>query len=206
MPSPFPLADQDARRQLRLLIRRRRRELDPCEAQRRSEDLCRRIANSELFRRADTLAAYLPNDGEVDLRPLLARATRAGKRNHLPVLSPVFHNRLWFAPFDATTPLAVNRFGIPEPDLNYGSMHPAWALDVILLPLVAFDPVGNRLGMGGGFYDRTLAYLERRGHWRKPRLIGVAFELQKVERLPCAPWDVPLDGVVTEAAWYAAEG
>lgn len=202
MPSPFPVTDQDARRQLRGLIRRRRRDLDVCEAKRRSEALCRRIAASAMFRRAGTIAGYLPNDGEVDLRPLLARAMQLGKRSHLPVLSPVFHNRLWFAPLDAATPMAVNRFGIPEPDLNYRAMHPAWTLDVILLPLVAFDPAGNRLGMGGGFYDRTLAYLGRRGQWRKPRLVGVAFELQKVERLPCAPWDVPLDGVVTEAAWY----
>ena len=69
------------------------------------------------------------------------------------------------------------------------------------MPLVAFDLEGNRLGMGGGFYDRTLAYLAQRHHWRKPHLLGTAFELQRFGKLPNQPWDVPLDGVVTEAAY-----
>jgi 5-formyltetrahydrofolate cyclo-ligase len=79
-------------------------------------------------------------------------------------------------------------------------MRPVWTLDLILTPLVAFDDQGNRLGMGGGFYDRTLAYLGRRKHWKKPRLIGTAHAFQQVARLPHESWDVPLHGVVTEKA------
>ena len=77
-----------------------------------------------------------------------------------------------------------------------------WGLDLILLPLVGFDLKGNRLGMGGGYYDRTLSYLRHRRFWIKPRLVGVAHECQKVDSLIARPWDIPLDAVVTETAFY----
>jgi 5-formyltetrahydrofolate cyclo-ligase len=75
-------------------------------------------------------------------------------------------------------------------------------LDLILLPLVAFDESGQRLGMGGGFFDRSLAFLAWRQHWRKPHLIGLAYDFQKVAALPREPWDVPLDAVVTDQNVY----
>lgn len=136
----------------------------------------------------------------MDLTPLIARALSMGKQCYLPVLSPLYHNRLWFAPYKSGMPLLLNRFGIPEPDANWSMMRPAWTLDLMLTPLVAFDADGNRLGMGGGYYDRTLAYLERRRHWRRPRLLGTAYSFQQVETLPHAEWDVPLHGIATEKA------
>ena len=78
----------------------------------------------------------------------------------------------------------------------------AWRLDLVLVPLVGFDPQGNRLGMGGGFYDRTFAYRGRRKHTSRPCLIGLAHECQRVEHLPCAGWDIPLDGVITDCRRY----
>jgi 5-formyltetrahydrofolate cyclo-ligase len=76
----------------------------------------------------------------------------------------------------------------------------------LLLPLVGFDETGNRLGMGGGYYDRTLSYLRQRKHWRRPRLVGIAHECQKVDALAPSPWDVPLDMIVTEERVYVTEG
>eukprot|EP01030_Chromulinospumella_sphaerica_P026812 gene26812-27037_t len=102
--------------------------------------------------------------------------------------------------------LAPNRFGILEPQVNIGRQRKVWALDLVLLPLVGFDDAGGRLGMGGGFYDRSLAYLARRSSWRKPTLLGLAHECQKVKRLAQASWDVPLNGTVTDKKWYIAEG
>lgn len=94
--------------------------------------------------------------------------------------------------------MIVNRFGIPEPDRNAKRL-PSRLLSVVLLPLVGFDSDGNRLGMGGGFYDRTFGYAIHSSA-RRPRLIGVAYECQRsADGLPRRPWDVPLDGVVTEA-------
>ncbi len=97
--------------------------------------------------------------------------------------------------------MVTNRFGIPEPQARHGAHParrlPAWALDLILLPLVGFDDDGQRMGMGGGFYDRTLAFTRRPGP--RPHLIGLAHECQRVESLPVAPWDVPLDAIVSDA-------
>ncbi len=194
-----PQLDRNA---IRRLVRERRRALGSRERSHLSAQLAANITRSSLFRNGRTLAIYLPNDGEVDLTPVAHAAWSTGKQCFLPVLSPLYHNRLWFAPYKPDTPLVDNRFGIPEPDANWNAMRPIWSLDLLLMPLVAFDLQGNRLGMGGGFYDRTLAYLSHRGTWRKPHLIGTAFELQRFAALPNEPWDVPLEGVITEATFY----
>ncbi len=184
----------DQRRQLRSL----RCALDPAEHQRRSQQLCRALARHPLFRNARRVAAYLAADGEVDAHPLIERAWSMGKQVYLPVLRSVGHNRLWFARYEPDTPLVKNRFGIAEPDIDHTRRIEAFALDLVLAPLVGFDRLGNRLGMGGGFYDRSFAHLLRRRHWRKPRLVGLAFERQGVARLPARDWDVPLSAVATE--------
>lgn len=191
-----------SRSEIRREIRSRRNALDIRQRRSLSRSLARRVATSPIFRRSLHIAFYLANDGEVDLGPLMERAFGMGKRCYLPVLSPTFHNRLWFAPYGPDTPLAPNQFGILEPVVNWRNMRPSWSLDLVLTPLVAFDNQGNRLGMGGGFYDRTLAYLERRRLWCKPRLIGTAYGFQQVPALSHAPWDVPLHGVMTENAFH----
>jgi 5-formyltetrahydrofolate cyclo-ligase len=67
------------------------------------------------------------------------------------------------------------------------------------MPLVGFDPRGNRIGMGKGYYDRALSFRRRQQHWKTPRLVGLAFECQRVDALPARAHDVPLDALVTEA-------
>lgn len=190
------------RDEIRRQMRRRRRALTCAEVRQASRALARQLGNSTLFLRSEHIAFYLANDGEMDLMPLIERAWAMGKHCYLPMLSPTFHNRLWFAPYLPDTPLTPNRFRIPEPALQWNEIRPASSIDLMLTPLVAFDASGNRLGMGGGFYDRTLAYLLRRNHWRKPALIGTAYEFQKLEQLPHAAWDVPLHGVATNHALY----
>ncbi|CAI3810643.1 5-formyltetrahydrofolate cyclo-ligase [Pseudomonas sp. MM223] len=105
---------------------------------------------------------YLPNDGEIDPRLLLREAQRRGKRTYLPVLHAWPRTRMVFQRFEQGEKLKPNRFRIPEPVTDRKRQRPIWALDLILLPLVGFDEVGGRLGMGGGFYDRSLAYQGRR--------------------------------------------
>lgn len=181
-------------------MRQQRRTLSPQQRRNAALALERRLGRHPLFLRSRHVAFYLPNDGEMDLNPLIQRARAMGKQCYLPVLSPLYHNRLWFAPYQADSELVLNRFGIPEPTTNWAVMRPVWTLDLVLTPLVAFDSDGNRLGMGGGFYDRTLAYLGRRRHWHKPHLLGTAYAFQQVEHLPSESWDVPLHGIVTESS------
>ena len=130
----------------------------------------------------------------MDLSRLFPRLWQTGRSLYLPVIAGA---RLWFSPFAPDTAMADNRFGIPEPRARRRAM-PAWALDLVLMPLVAFDDAGNRIGMGGGFYDRTFAYLNHRRHLRRPVLVGAAFSFQHRPRLDARPWDVPLDAVVTD--------
>lgn len=127
-------------------------------------------------------------------------AHRRGKAVFLPVIPGGRGRRLAFGHMTASTRLRANRFGILEPDTR--RLVTAPQLDLILLPLVAFDVCGNRVGMGGGYYDASLGYLRQRRRWRRPRLLGVAHELQRVDHIDVDRWDVALDGVVTDQAFY----
>jgi 5-formyltetrahydrofolate cyclo-ligase len=159
-----------------------------------------------LFRNSRRIAVYLPADGEVDTAAIIERAWAMGKQVYLPVLVPFLHNRLWFARYEAGTPLVRNRFGIAEPRVVHRRRIETHALDLVLAPLVGFDGEGNRLGMGGGFYDRSFGYLARRRRWRKPHLVGLAYDFQQLPRLPAQHWDVPLTAVVTDAACHYFDG
>jgi 5-formyltetrahydrofolate cyclo-ligase len=136
------------------------------------------------------VAGYWPADGEIDVLPALTEAHRRGALTYLPRV-PGPDLPLRFRVWRPGVPLRRNRFGIPEPATGPGLAR-ACRLDAVLVPLVGFDRRGNRLGMGGGFYDRTFAGRHR------TLLIGVAFDCQRVLRVPTHWWDVPLAAVVTE--------
>lgn len=188
------------RRELRRELRRRRRALPPHQRRLASRELCRRLRSLPELQRARRVALYLPNDGEIDPRPLIDWLVARRAQVYLPVLRPLSDNRLWFVRYHAGTRMTRNRFGIAEPDTRFGAHRanrlPAWALDTVLLPLVGFDDDGQRIGMGGGFYDRTFAFVRHRRP--SPRLIGLAHDCQRVGSLPVASWDVPLDAIVSD--------
>lgn len=190
--------------ELRRQLRSQRRNLDEREHACLSDCAVAHLARHRLFRAARHIACYLPNDGELDLSDLILRCWDLGKTVYLPVLSHIYHNRLHFLPYRATDKLIGNRFGILEPEFRPRRMVSMLSLDLVLTPLVGFDALGNRLGMGGGFYDRSFAFLRHRKVWKKPHFLGVAFDFQQVDRqggspLSRQPWDVPLKGVVTES-------
>lgn len=191
-----------SRPQLRRQLREQRRALSRQAQRQAARNLYKQLAQHALFRRARHLALYLPNDGEIDPRPLLRAAQRRGKATYLPVLKPWPQSQMVFQRIRQGERLRANRFGIAEPRRNPKRQRKVWALDLILLPLVGFDRHGARLGMGGGFYDRSLAYRKMRKNWHKPTLLGLAHECQQVDRLAMASWDVPLQATVTDKAWY----
>ena len=192
------------RPQLRRILRKARRALTPSQQRQAARGLYKQLAQQPLFRRARHISLYLPTDGEIDPHLLLRAAQRRGKATYLPVLSAWPRTKMVFQRIRPGEKLKPNRFRILEPRHNLARQRKVWALDLVLLPLVGFDDVGGRLGMGGGFYDRSLAYLARRNDWRKPTLLGLAHECQKVARLAQASWDVPLQGTVTDKGWYYA--
>lgn len=148
------------------------------------------------------LGLYIPAKGELDCLPLLDRALWLGVACYLPVVPYARQRMLWFTRLGAGPHWRHNRYGIPEYGHRGLDRIRAANLDILFLPLLGFDDAGYRMGMGGGYYDASLAFLSRRRHWRRPRLIGLAFEAQRVTRLPIDPWDIPLDGVLTERRYH----
>lgn len=182
---------------LRHSLRAGRRQIGRSARRLAGAALARKLSTLPAFQRASRVAGYWPADGEIDPLPALARALVAGKACYLPVLCPQRDGHLHFAPWWPGAPLRRNRFGIAEPIAPRRAWLAPHMLDLVLVPLVGFDVAGNRLGMGGGYYDRSFAFL-RPGCWHRPRLVGVAFDRQRVDGLPRRAWDVPLDAVITE--------
>ncbi|MFC5694327.1 5-formyltetrahydrofolate cyclo-ligase [Pseudomonas sp. GCM10022186] len=198
-------AGSHSRQSLRRLLRQARRALTPLQQKHAAKALYRQLAQDPMFRRARHVALYLPTNGEIDPRPLLREAQRRGKQAYLPVLNAWPREKMVFQRLLPGERLRKNRFRILEPRANPAQQRKVWALDLVMLPLVGFDEYGGRLGMGAGFYDRSLAYLSRRRQWRKPTLLGLAHECQKVDRLELASWDVSLQATVTDRGWYEGQ-
>ena len=193
----------DQRQQIRQQMRTQRQQLSEADRRNAAMQLCKQLDSSRLFNTSQHIALYLANDGEIDPWYLMHAAWQRGKQCYLPVLGLRPGNRLWFIPYEPDTSLTNNRFGIPEPiHSRRQRLLKPHSLDLIFMPLLAFDQQGNRLGMGGGFYDRTLAFLKQRHSWRKPRLVGLAYEFQQTHSIPDQKWDVPLDAVATEQHIY----
>ncbi len=191
---------------LRRRLRAQRVALSPAAQARAARALDAQLSATRLFRVCRRIACYLPADGEIDPARVMARLWALNKICYLPVLSRIEHDRLWFAPMKPGARLRPNRYGILEPVTPARALVRAQRLDLILLPLVGFDARGRRLGMGKGFYDRSLEFLRHRQHWHKPHIIGLAHDFQRVETLPADPWDVALQGVVTDRAFYGTNG
>lgn len=194
--------NKQSRSAIRKQVREKRQQLSLNQQQHSSKKICDNLRRSRLFRNSDRIAGFLANEGEPNLDSLMENAWALGKQWHLPIIGLPNINHLWFAPYKQGDTLTLNRYNIAEPDIHLYQTPKPWGLDLILMPLVAFDTSGNRLGMGKGYYDRTLKFLRYRYHWRKPKLVGIAYEFQKFDALPFQPWDIPLDAIVTERSVY----
>jgi len=194
---------KDDRRQLRQTLRARRRALSADERATSAHALALNLQRQRLFLSSRRIACYLAVGGEIDTLPLIERAYRLHKRIYLPVLARnstrIF---LRFAAYEPGDRLVTNRFGIPEPDVPARRLVNGSDLDLVLTPLVAFDALGNRLGMGGGYYDRSFHFLHHNTRWQHPHLVGIAYDFQRVPRLKSEAWDVPLHGIITDLEAY----
>lgn len=162
-----------------------------------SEKITSILTSQTFFLRAKRVGIYLANDGEIDPSSILGICQKSAKQCFLPVVHPLKVNRLHFARYQQNTKLVANRFGILEPCIKGSEIVAPWSLDLILMPLVGFDRQGNRLGMGGGFYDRTLAFTAT-GQQPRPRLVGLAYGFQELETISVQEWDIPIDHIITE--------
>ena len=196
--------NSDAKSVLRQELRLARRQLTHPEQLAASIGLCRRLLLHPRFIHSQRLALYIANDGEIDLQPLIQLAWSLRKEVYLPVLHPFRPGELVFMHYQPQQALANNRLGIPEPVSAYETRIPPWMLDLVLTPLVGFDEQGNRMGMGGGFYDRTFAFIQSNTRPRTPYLLGTAHECQKTNKLISEPWDIAMNQIITGNNSYEA--
>ena len=192
--APHPDDGDAGKAALRRRMRALRRTISPPEARHAGVRVADQVGDLPRWPEAATVAVYLAADGEIDTTAVVDRCRTENKQICLPVVLP--DGRLAFASWEPGAALVRNRFGIPEPPPEAGR-YPLSRLDVMLLPLVAWDRTGTRLGMGGGFYDRTLA-----AGGSQPCLAGLAYESQEIDALPRQSWDIRMDFVVTEAGLH----
>ncbi len=183
---------QTLRNQLRQQIRKTRANLTALQQQQAEDSITQQALALIEARNAQHIALYVSFDGEISTEKLIKTLWAQDKHVYLPVLHPFNPNHLLFLRYLPDTPMLKNKFGIWEPKLNVQNVLPLDELDILFTPLVAFDKQGNRLGMGGGFYDRTLQ------NWRNSSFIpvGLAHQCQQVEQLPTEVWDVPLHQIL----------
>ncbi|HSW12335.1 MAG TPA: 5-formyltetrahydrofolate cyclo-ligase [Solimonas sp.] len=178
--------------QLRREFRQLRSSLSPAQRRRAAARIALRLSQAPCFRRARYVAIYLPCGSELDTAPLQRLCLAQGKQVYVPKM--LEGSRMRFEHLPAGTTLRRNQHGIAEP-ANRRLQRTLRRMDLVVLPLTAFDLQGHRLGAGGGYYDRALAF---RRSFRKPWLVGYAYALQQAVALPAESWDVRLDAVVTE--------
>ncbi len=186
---------------LRRQLRAARAAVTPEVRRKAARTIVQLVLRAGWLRQGRRIGFYMPAKGELDITDLLTRAMAMRVNCFLPVVPPARQRTLGFTRMTRRDDWTHNRYGIPE--------HAAWQtkirarrLDIVFLPLIGFDRQGYRMGMGGGYYDASLAFLRHRKRWQRPYLIGVAFEAQRLEALPVDPWDVPLDAVLTEQQVY----
>jgi len=178
---------------LRRRLRDARRATPPAVRIAAAEGLATQLLALPALPARGYVAGYWASDGEIGLHVFQLRLPP-----DLVYCLPVLHDdQLRFAPWRAGDPLVTNRFGIPEPDVEPSSALDARTMALVVTPLVGFDAQGQRLGMGGGWYDRSFAF--RQTDVALPLLVGAAFASQQVDMLEAASWDVPLDAICTES-------
>lgn len=190
---------------LRIKMRRERQNLSTQQQHEASKNVLNNLLSLSSFNQAQDIAIYLAADGEIDPIHIIEYCWAHNKTVYLPVLDPDKHNQLLFVRYTADTKMCFNKYQISEPATPYQHLKPAKDFDLVLFPLVAFDKQGHRMGMGGGYYDRSFEFKQQAGNREtKPILVGLAHEIQKVDNLVVESWDIALSNIVTDQSTYCA--
>lgn len=185
-----------SRRQLRDTLQVRRNTLSTAERIAAAQNVVNSLEQLPEFLTDAQIAGYWAVSGELPLAGIIAGLRARGQHYLLPAISA--QRMLRFAPWQIDTVMEINRFGIPEPVCANNQWVEPNALDVVLVPLLGFDRLGNRLGFGGGYYDYSFSFLRERDEPLRPLLVGVGYGVQELPKIDSAPWDVRLDYVATE--------
>lgn len=188
------------RQKIRSEFRKKRQALSQQQQSSAASKLLTTCLASTKLSQAKTIACYIANDAEIDPISIIDYCWQQGKCVLLPVLHPFSKGHLLFVEYSPNSPTRKNRYGIDEPIVTSTNLCPLESIELIFTPLVAFNTQGDRLGMGGGYYDRTLAPIRRDS--MPTQLIGLAHTCQQSDRLLTDSWDIPLDGIATPEQFF----
>jgi len=180
---------------LRKALIRKRKGLSSAYQEKASAEIVTHVLDSKYFKNANNIAFYHAVRGEANPEALSLFDT--GKQFYLPILAPEVNSGLLFSPINANTQYINNQYAIPEPLYDSQKLIKASELDLIIMPLLGFDAHGNRLGMGGGYYDRSLSF--KTSTSQAPIIMGFAYDWQKLATITTEPWDIPLDMLASES-------
>ncbi len=196
---------------IRKIYLQKRKALSHNDMIKSSKDICNAVINLEHYKKAQTISLYMPIKNEVDTNIIWQDAINKNKNCYFPKVTD--KNSMIFLPADKLEHFAKNKWGILEPTTKIIKSLPVNKLDIMIVPIVAFDSAGNRIGMGKGFFDKALEVHSRismqssnKEHLKNfnttPILIGVAYEFQKIPLIKSETWDIKLDIIVTEKTVY----
>lgn len=180
---------------LRQSLRQQRRNISVADRVKFAQKLLSQVQKIANFQHGQKIALYLPNDGEIDPKYIQIPLDLLNISTYLPIL---VGKSLKFAKIEEN--FRKNKYGILEPISS--DIISAEQLDILFMPLVGFDKNKNRIGMGGGYYDRTLTFKKSKKIVKNPKLYGLAFDCQQVEKLEVRDWDIPLDAIITPGLIY----
>jgi 5-formyltetrahydrofolate cyclo-ligase len=195
---PAELSLREEKRALRRAMAEQRDAMTPAERDAMNERAVERFLELPEIRLAKTVAGFVSTRSEIDTEPLLAQLRKRDVDVVLPRVSTgLIPPRLRFHRADRRSELVFGIFGLlePAPDSPELSAH---EIDVFMVPGLAFDKRGARIGYGGGYYDELAAYVHAHPDATNARFVGYAFDFQLVEACPAGEWDVPLDAIVTD--------
>ena len=179
---------------------KKRKSLTSQERQTAGEKAAAFLIQTNFYKNSQMIACYLAIGGEIETQPIIQQIRKDQKQCYIPILNPYHTGTLLFGLYLPETQLIKNKCRTLEPTINPKHLISPNLLDLVILPLTAFDHHGNRLGMGGGYYDRTFAFLKQApsnlNH--RPFLCGLAYDFQETPEIPSETWDVQLDAVITD--------
>ena len=187
---------------IRNTIKDKRSNLSKKDVHSTSKLIVEKIQSFEFSKELTKIGIYYPIKNEVDMHQLCEILWQENRQVFLPIIEK---KKLLFGEYKNTSELKNNRFHIPEPIVDQKFQISAFELDLIFMPLIAFDPLGNRIGMGGGFYDRTLEKKILKNNEKNPILVGIAYEFQKYKKIEPNRWDIPLNMIFTESRIYHSD-
>lgn len=204
MPSHLATStfSQQSKQQLRTKLKQQRRQLTHKQQQQASLQVIKQLKRLPNYQFAKRVALYISAYGELPTAPIIKDLQQRQRACFVPVIDPVRPHCMRFMRLHKTSKLQTHRLGMLQPKFVYAQCVPTFSLSLMLLPLLAFDTGLQRLGMGGGFYDRALAKAAKA---RQLNTIGLGYEWQKHTQLPSEKWDRPLNYIVSDAQIYTQD-